>query len=173
MSAFDDDYDNELESEVSDSRQPSSDLLITSQQAKNVRFTTKKNGYAYDQVETFVDQVVNTLSFVEQKMLDDHELLTEAKQEIRSQEETIANLKATIEVFRAKGDVLTNTDGSFATASSTAKEIAMLKKEIADLKEALAKSKEDADMGWAAEAELAKWVEEELKPWLEANKDQE
>lgn len=147
---------------------PSSDLLITSAQAKNVRFTTKKNGYAYDQVETFVDQVINTLSFVEKKMLEDHELLVEAKQEIRSQEDTIANLKATIEVFRARGDVLTNRDGSFATASSTASEITRLKAEIEQLKTQLAAAKEDADAGWAAEAELSEYIQKELKPWLDA-----
>lgn len=165
MSDFDDSID--LDEVPVPERKPSSDLLITSDQAKNVRFTTKKNGYSYDQVETFVDQVVNTLSFVEQKMLSDHELLVEAKSEIRSQEETIANLKATIEVFRAKGDVLTNSDGSFATNSSALKEIAELKQETELLKAELAKSKKDADEGWAAEAELSKYIEETLKPWLE------
>jgi DivIVA domain-containing protein len=142
---------------------------ITSHQAKNVRFTKKKNGYAYDQVETFLDQVIATLEFVESQMLEDHTLLEEAKAEIRSQEETIANLKATIEVFRARGDVLTNSDGSFATSSSTASEISRLEKEKSELEQRLVAAKEDADAGWAAEAELRQYVEQTLKPWLEKN----
>jgi DivIVA domain-containing protein len=140
---------------------------ITSHQAKNVRFTKKKNGYAYDQVETFLDQVVATLEFVESKMLEDHSLLEEAKNEIKSQEETIANLKATIEVFRARGEVLTNADGSFATSSSTASELARLKAEKAELEDMLKVAQQDADAGWAAESELREYVEKTLKPWLD------
>lgn len=143
---------------------------ITSHQAKNVRFTKKRNGYAYDQVETFLDQIVATLEFVESKMLEDHTLLEEAKTEIKSQEETIANLKATIEVFRARGDVLTNSDGSFATTSSTATQIAQLQAENEELNRRLRVAKDDADAGWAAEAELRKYVDETLRPWL--NKQQ-
>lgn len=151
-----------------DLRSAKSGMLITSAQAKNVRFTNERNGYSYEQVESFVGQVVETLEFVESKMLDDHDVLKDAKSEIKSLEETIVNLKTTIEVFRARGDVLTNSDGSFATVSSQQNEVAQLKSQIQQLRAELATSKEDANAGWAAEAELREYIEKQLKPWLDS-----
>lgn len=174
----DDDFDIESTSPVNiqtpNVLQPPS-LLLTSAKVAAVRFhSSKRGGYEYTQVETFVDQVTESLNFYEAQLYQAQLDVHSRQDEIYDLQETISRLKATIEVFRAKGDPVTNADGSYLTESQVGSEmdVSVFEEEIRELKKAnaalsieLSKSRADADQGWEAEAEMRRYVDEELQPW--------
>lgn len=146
-------------------------FLLTSDKVRAVRFHPAKPGYEFRQVETFVEQVTETLQFLEaqlfQAQLDGHE----KREEIYDLQERVASLTATIEVFRATGDPVTTSDGTYLTESKVLEqnaELAAMTVERDALVADLAAAREDADRGWAAEAELRRYMEETLKPWMES-----
>lgn len=146
-------------------------FLLTADKVRAVRFHPAKPGYEFRQVETFVDQVTETLLFLEaqlfQAQVDSHE----KQEEIYDLQERVSMLTATIEVFRATGDPVTAADGSYLTESKAVEqsaELAAVTAERDSLVAQLAAAREDADRGWAAEAELRRYMDETLAPWLES-----
>lgn len=146
------------------------DDILTADKVAAVRFTAGRNGYSYKQVEHFVGQVQQTLAFLEstgyQQVSDIHAL----HEEIEELQERIATLQATIEVFRATGDPVRTESGGYLTEStaqaSSAGEHAGLEAERDAALEALAAARAEADEAWAAEAEMRRYVEEDLLPWI-------
>lgn len=135
---------------------PPKDILSASK-VEAVRFHPAKPGYAYDQVETFVDAVIRTLRYLEQRMYQDDLALHEAEQENELLNEQIATLKATIEVFRANGDPVGSADGGFVTASSL--DDSGLRAERDELAAALEAAQTEV-------AELRAYIDEQLAPWI-------
>lgn len=131
--------------------------LLSASKVEAVRFHPAKPGYAYDQVETFVDAVIRTLRYLENRMYQDDLAIHEAENENQLLDEQISTLKATIEVFRANGDPVGTTDGGFATASSV--EDPALRAERDSLAAALAASQAEV-------ADLRKYIDEQLAPWI-------
>ena len=95
-------------------------FLLSADKVQAVRFHPAKPGYEFRQVETFVDQVSNTLGFLESLIYQYQVDLHEKQDEVYDLQDTISKLKATIEVFRASGDPMTASDGSYLTASKVA-----------------------------------------------------
>lgn len=140
--------------------------LLSASKVEAVRFHPAKPGYAYDQVETFVDAVTRTLRYLEQRMYQDDLAIHEANTENELLEEQISTLKATIEVFRANGDPVGAADGGFATASSV--EDPALRAERDSLAAALAASQAEV-------ADLRSYIDQQLAPWIaeQAEEDEE
>lgn len=95
---------------------PPSDML-TSDKVAAVRFHPSRPGYAFNQVETFVGQVKDTLTYLEAVAHQRELELHEAREEVQDLTDKTQNLQRTIEVFRAQGDPVRNEDGSYVTAS--------------------------------------------------------
>jgi hypothetical protein len=131
--------------------------LLSASKVEAVRFHPAKPGYAYDQVETFVDAVTRTLRYLEQRMYQDDLAIHEANTENELLEEQISTLKATIEVFRANGDPVGAADGGFATASSV--EDPALRAERDSLAAALTASQAEV-------ADLRAYIDQQLAPWI-------
>jgi hypothetical protein len=140
--------------------------LLSASKVEAVRFHPAKPGYAYDQVETFVDAVTRTLRYLEQRMYQDDLAIHEANNENELLEEQISTLKATIEVFRANGDPVGAADGGFATASSV--EDPALRAERDSLAAALTASQSEV-------ADLRAYIDQQLAPWIagQAEEDEE
>lgn len=132
--------------------------LLSASKVEAVRFHPAKPGYAFDQVETFVDAVTRTLRYLEQRMYQDDVAIHEADEENDLLNEQIATLKATIEVFRANGDPVGTSDGGFATASTV--EDPALRAERDSLAAALLASQAEV-------ADLRLYIEQQLAPWIE------
>lgn len=94
--------------------------LLTPQHVHNVRFHTAKPGYAFTQVEVFVQQVAETLQALEAEAATSDAVLREAHEEMAHLRDQVVDLQNTIEVFRAKGDVLVGADGTYVTESQLA-----------------------------------------------------
>lgn len=103
---------------------PPADLL-TANKVNAVRFHPTKPGYAFQQVEAFVEQVTETLKYLEQKMHSDQVALHDLQEDIDYLQERNLTLQATIEVFRAKGDPVSAPDGSYLTESGVQNSQAM------------------------------------------------
>lgn len=171
------------------STQPS----LTADQVASVRFHTTRPGYSFEQVEIFVEQVKETLSALEGALYEKDVELYEAREEQGDLQDRISTLAATIEVFRAKGDPVRSSDGSYMTESqagqfSTAQIVEMqqtiealnrdlalseeerssLRASIADLNAALAAAEAQRAEAEAAEDELRLYVDSVLGPWMEA-----
>lgn len=148
---------------------PPADLLSADKVAA-VRFHPTKPGYAYNQVEIFVEQVLATLSYLEKRMHQDSVELYEARDEISYLQEKVMTLQATIEVFRAKGDPVTAADGSYVTESQVAgtAEMEALRQQRDALIAELEAQKEETARAWAAEDELRRYLDEQLTPWIAA-----
>lgn len=160
--------------------------VLTSDKVDAVRFQPAKPGYAFEQVETFVDQVKETLGYLEGKAHQSEVTLREAREENLDLQERNMNLQATIEVFRAKGDPVRGDDGSYLTQSQVAaapassaeldaaraeaaalrEQLAAAHAELETLGAALAESRADAERGWTAESELRSYLDETLMPWI-------
>jgi len=153
---------------------PPADILTTSK-VEAVRFNTGRNGYAYRQVEHFVGQVKNTLAHLEALSHQQASDIYQLREENDDLHERIQTLQATIEVFRAKGDPLTGTDGSYITESKneSAAEIQTLRAELEATKASLAQALSEAQTAWAAEEEMRTYVNETLLPWIAANAPQQ
>jgi DivIVA domain-containing protein len=145
-------------------------FLLSSDKVQAVRFHQAKPGYVFTQVETFVDQVMKTLDYLEKQIHASQVTIHEKQEEIYDLQETISTLKATIEVFRANGDPLRSADGSFVTESQLVDptEFEALRADRDRLAAELVQAREDADRGWEAETELRRYVEETLQPWVDA-----
>lgn len=145
-------------------------MLLSADIVAAVRFQESRPGYNYGQVETFVEQVKDSIAFYQARLSAADLELTERSEEVFDLQETISRLKATIEVFRAKGDPVVAADGSYVTESQldTSGEAAALRQERDALTAELAAAREDADRGWAAEGELREYIESVLAPWLAA-----
>lgn len=148
---------------------PPADLL-SSDKVAAVRFHPTKPGYAYNQVEIFVEQVLATLAYLEQRMHQDSVTLYEARDEIAYLQEKVMTLQATIEVFRAKGDPVTAADGSYVTESQVAsgKDLEVLRQDRDRLAAELEEQKAETARAWAAEDELRRYLDEQLAPWIAA-----
>jgi len=124
--------------------------LLTPQHVHNVRFHTAKPGYAFTQVEAFVQQVADTLQALEAEAATSDAVLREAHEELAHLREQVIDLQNTIEVFRAKGDVLVGADGTYVTESQLA-DVAALTAERDTL---LSQAQEWADAYQALEAQF-------------------
>lgn len=98
--------------------QPVAGPLLTAAHVENVRFHTAKPGYSFAQVEAFVGQVLNTVNRLEAERTEREKALGEAYDEVDHLRDQVQDLTATIEVFRAKGDVLVDTAGNYVTESA-------------------------------------------------------
>ncbi len=143
---------------------------LTKSQVDAVRFQVTKPGYSFEQVEAFIDKTRNTLEFLEKEMKKDKLALAESEDEIELLTERAQTLSATLEIFKVKGDAVISDSGEFVTENSL-KQTQKLEQENLYLKQQLMAAQEDANAGWQAEAELRKYIEEQLLPWLNENKE--
>jgi hypothetical protein len=143
---------------------------LTKSQVDAVRFQVTKPGYSFEQVEAFIEKTKNTLEFLEKEMKKDKLALAEAEDEIELLTERAQTLSATLEIFKVKGDAVVSDSGEFVTENSL-RQTKKLEQENLYLKEQLIAAQEDANAGWQAEAELRKYIEEQLLPWLNENKE--
>jgi hypothetical protein len=143
---------------------------LTKSQVDAVRFQVTKPGYSFEQVEAFIEKTKNTLEFLEKEMKRDKLALAESEDEIELLTERAQTLSATLEIFKVKGDAVVSDSGEFVTENSL-KQTQKLEQENLHLKEQLIAAQEDANAGWQAEAELRKYIEEQLLPWLNENKE--
>jgi hypothetical protein len=142
---------------------------LTTLQIEAVRFQITKPGYSFEQVESFIDKVKHTLQFLESEMRKDKLALAEGQDEIELLTERSQIMGATLEIFKVKGDAVVSSDGEYVTESKV--NASRLLEENTHLKEQLRISQEDANSGWEAEADLRRYIEENLLPWLEKHKD--
>jgi DivIVA domain-containing protein len=145
-------------------------ILLSADKVAAVRFHPAKPGYSYAQVEAFVEQVMETLRYLELRMHKDDMTLHETRDEIQYLEEKVSTLQATIEVFRANGDPVIDDAGHFVTRSTEAitDELARARSENESLSARLEAATSEVDRAWGAEAELRRYLEEELTPWIQA-----
>jgi DivIVA domain-containing protein len=146
-------------------------VVLRSDQVRGVRFHPAKPGYSYAQVETFVDQVTETLEFLEQQHHALERELFERRDEVYDLEESISTLKATVEVFRAKGDPVTRADGSYVTASQARgtsgaeEEITRLRQERDALVGRVGDLEQTMSLAAAELEHYRAYVEQTLLPW--------
>jgi len=154
--------------------------LLTVDKVQAVRFYREKEGYAYKQVETFTEQVRITLQYLENEKFEKDTKLHENAEEINDLQERVQTLQATIEVFRVSGDPVTNKDGSYLTLSQVPSEsenplkdteIENLKTRIVQLGLEKETAIEDAKTAWQEEANLRKYLEEDLLPWVKSREE--
>lgn len=155
---------------MEDSNLPNLPNPLTKNQVEAVRFQVTKPGYSFEQVESFIDKTKATLEFLEREMRKDKLALAEAEDEIELLTERAQTLSATLEIFKVKGDAVVSASGDFVTENTVAKNN-QLETENEYLKNQIISAQEDANAGWQAEAELRKYIEEQLLPWLDANKE--
>lgn len=163
--------------------------ILRAEQVAAVRFHTQKSGYAFAQVETFVDQVEHTLTALEHAMYERDLIIHEQREEVADLQDRNATLAATIEVFRAKGDPMVASDGSYVTESTAGQHqqsadmsaqlqqweqaysgleahANSLQATIQQLQAQLASAIAERDEANAAEAELRAYVETTLAEWF-------
>jgi hypothetical protein len=143
---------------------------LTKNQVDAVRFQITKPGYAFEQVESFIEKTRQTLEFLEKEMKKDKLALAEAQDEIELLTERTQTLSATLEIFKVKGDAVVAEDGDYLTENKVNQQ-KKIAEENAYLKEQLIAAQNDANAGWEAEAELRKYIEVQLLPWLNKNKE--
>lgn len=139
--------------------------LLSADKVKAVRFHTAKPGYSYAQVEAFVDQVLETLTFLQQRMYLDDVALHEAREDIADLTDKVGTLQATIEVFRANGDPIARPDGSYVTEADLAAADSA-RAELDTVRAELGEARADAKAAWDAYNELRAYVDTELTPWI-------
>ena len=146
--------------------------LLTPDKVAAVRFQQDRPGYAFPQVEAFVEQTQETLAYWESKDHQNQLELHELDEQLRDSMEHRELLQATIEVFKTKGDPLLNADGSYMTESqvggSDGDLVFNLREENARLKKELSKSLKDAKDAWESEGILREYLEKELMPFTQA-----
>jgi hypothetical protein len=142
---------------------------LTLAQMEAVRFQITKPGYSFEQVEAFINKAKQTLKFIQMEMRKDKLALAEGQDEIELLSERSQTLSATLEIFKVKGDAIVSADGEYLTESKV--KSTKLFEENSNLKEQLQLAQEDANAGWEAEAELRKYIEQNLLPWLEQHKE--
>lgn len=163
---------------------------LTADQVAAVRFHTSRPGYSFEQVEIFVDQVKESLGLLEESLYQKDVALYEAKEEQGELQDKISTLAATIEVFRAKGDPVVRSDGSYMTESqkdSQHEEVSSLQSQVhaltqelaasrtqnaalstsvASLQAALTQAESLREEAEAAEEELRNYIDNVLGPWI-------
>lgn len=91
---------------------------LTSELTRSIRFTiSEPQGYFFEQVETFVAQVVEVLDYYEQ--IDYRWRQTVYDMQVESDQQAFDNqrLRSEIELFKVQGSPLVNNDGSYVTES--------------------------------------------------------
>lgn len=91
---------------------------LTSELTRSIRFTiSEPQGYFFEQVETFVAQVVEVLDYYEQ--IDYRWRQTVYEMQVESDQQAFDNqrLRSEIELFKVQGSPLVNNDGSYVTES--------------------------------------------------------
>lgn len=174
-----------------------SSVILTADQVVAVRFHTTRPGYSFEQVEIFVDQVKETLAALENALYEKDVALYESKEEQGDLQDRIATLAATIEVFRAKGDPVLKSDGSYLTESQqvaagpevnelrdrlkeATEELARAKMEVSSLQTEISRlagqlqmSEQQRNEAEEAEEELRRYIDDTLGPWLAAQSRKE
>lgn len=153
--------------------------LLNVDKVAAVRFHRVKNGYSYEQVEAFIEQIKITLNYLESVSYDQKTEIYTSKQEINDLRERLQTLQATIEVFRANGDPIVKQDGSYLTHSEIApadnNEMMLQIRELeSQLEGALTERDnaiEEAARAWGEESALRKYLEEDLLPWIKSQED--
>lgn len=163
--------------------------ILTADQVAAVRFYTTRPGYSFEQVEIFVDQVKESLTALENTIYQKELALHEAKEDQGELQDRIATLAATIEVFRAKGDPVVRSDGTYLTESqrisesdvehlraaneeasarleAAAQENLQLRQSIEALQAALKEQEGRAAEAEEAEAELREYIDNALAQWI-------
>ena len=91
---------------------------LTSELTRSIRFTVSEpQGYYFEQVETFVQQVIDVLAFYEQGEDRWQQFAYEMQLEVDQQAHDAQRLRSEIELFKVQGSPLTNADGSYMTES--------------------------------------------------------
>lgn len=146
--------------------------LLTPDKVAAVRFQQDRPGYAFPQVEAFIEQTQETLIYWESKNHQNQLELHELDEQLRDLMEHRELLQATIEVFKSKGDPLLNADGSYMTESQVGVGegdlIFNLREENIRLKKELSKSMKDAKDAWESEGVLREYLEKDLMPFTQA-----
>lgn len=89
--------------------------------AKSIRFTiSQPQGYYFEQVETFVKQVIETLAYHEQAEYAWQQAAYELQIELDQQAYDLQRVRSEIELFKVQGSPLVNPDGSYVTESQQA-----------------------------------------------------
>lgn len=91
--------------------------MLTEAQAAAVRFYARKKGYDFAQVEEFVDRVRSSLAYYEHALDVLEKAYNEQSEDLHYKDSQVSQLRATIEVFRAKGDPMVNSAGDYITES--------------------------------------------------------
>lgn len=103
---------------------------LTSELTRSIRFSiSEPQGYFFEQVETFVQQVIEVLAFYEQAEYKWQQFAYEMQLEVDEQAHDAQRLRSEIELFKVQGSPMVNADGSYMTESQTS----MLDKVSADL----------------------------------------
>lgn len=100
---------------------------LTSDLTKSIRFTiSEPQGYYFEQVESFVQQVVEALAFYEQADFAWQQTVYEMQVESDAQAYDLQRLRSEIELFKVQGSPLVNADGSYVTESQRTQTEALL-----------------------------------------------
>lgn len=148
--------------------------ILSADEVQAAVFDVSKPGYVFRQVEGFVDQVGATLKYLETRMYEDNVRIHDLNDEISNLQEKNLTLQATIEVLRVKGDVVARDDGSLITKSQVesttapSHEISELESRIGSLTAEREQLIKDLAEVKASEAELRRYLEEEMQPWVDA-----
>lgn len=149
---------------IEDPHQRTSMPPLTAAHIDAVRFNTAKPGYAFAQVEEFVQQVSDTLRRIEQDVHAKDTALHDAHEDIRHLQQQVGELQTTIEVFRAKGDPLVDEEGNYVRESAVA-ELNTVARECEELRERLTQLESDIaqwDAAYTALEEENKTLTEQL-----------
>lgn len=91
---------------------------LTSELTRSIRFTVSEpQGYYFEQVETFVQQVIDVLAYYEQAEDRWRQFAYEMQLEVDQQAYDAQRLRSEIELFKVQGSPLVNPDGSYMTES--------------------------------------------------------
>jgi hypothetical protein len=100
---------------------------LTSELTRSIRFTiSEPQGYYFEQVENFVQQVVDALHYYEQAEFAWRQAVYEMQVEMDQQAYDLQRVRSEIELFKVQGSPLVNADGSYVTESQQATNEAVL-----------------------------------------------
>lgn len=146
--------------------------ILTPDKVSAVKFQQDKSGYAFSQVDIFIEQVAATLTYHEDKDHEKNLKIHDLEESLADSLEKQSVLQQTIGVFKVKGDVLVSGDGSYLTESQTAsksetiQQIQALTEENTSLKHKLSLSERDAQEAWVAYDSIREHIEKTLEPFI-------
>lgn len=146
--------------------------ILTPDKIEAVRFQQDKPGYAFAQVDVFIEQVNETLVYYEETKHEDKLQIHELEESLADSLERQGILQQTIGVFKVKGDPLVSQDGSYLTESQTAgsnelnQKIKLLAEEKIVLQNKLTLSEKDAQEAWLAYDGIRDHIEKTLEPFI-------